>query len=145
MQHVRPIITRHNTAKDKKYHHDPKLDSGSKVFLRKMNKIGLHDNYVGPFDVIARSEKYFTIKLSNGKIDNVTIDRVKPCFSESDTLRCPATEEYHEVHAPAPLAPAAPPAHQNSLLHSSLLHHPHHLHLQHLLHPLPQRHVQTLI
>ena len=80
MQNVRHIITLHNTAKNKTYQHNPSLDSCSKVFLRKINKKGLQDNYIGPFDVIKRSDKYFTIRLSNGKIDNMTINRVKPFF-----------------------------------------------------------------
>ena len=113
MQNVRPIITRHNTAKNKIYQHNPTLDSCSKVFLRKMNKTGLQDNYVGSFAVITCSEKYFTIRLSNGKRDNVTIDRVKPCFSESDTLPRPSTEEHHEVYPPAPVEPVEPAAYHD--------------------------------
>ena len=86
MQNVHPIISRHNTAADKSYHCDPNLDTCSKIFLKKMNKTGLQDNYLGPFDVITRSEKYFTIRLNNGKTDNVTVGpvktaslKVKPC------------------------------------------------------------------
>ena len=45
MQNVRPIITRHNTAANKSYHRDPDLDTCSKIFLIKMNKTGLQDNY----------------------------------------------------------------------------------------------------
>ena len=114
MHNVRPILTGHNTAKDKKYQRDPALESYKKIFLRKMNKTGLQDNYMGTFNVIVRSEKYLTIRLNNGKIDNVTEERVKPCFS-SDALPCPAMEEQHEVNfpalpaAPAPPVPPAPP------------------------------------
>ena len=71
---MRPIITRHNTAADKNCHRDPTLDTCSKIFLKKMNKMGLQYNYLGPFDVIARSEKYFTIRLNDFKIDNVTVE-----------------------------------------------------------------------
>ena len=78
-------------ATNKHYRRDPTLDTCSKIFLKKMNKAGLQDNYLGPFDVIARSEKYFTIRLNNGKINNVTVERVKPCFSQTDALPRPCT------------------------------------------------------
>ena len=109
MQNVCPIITRHHMATDKHYHRDLTLDTCSKIFLKKVNKTGLQDNYLGPFDVIARSEKYFTIRLNNGKIDNVAVERVKPCFSQANALPRPALEQEHEVH---PSAPPAPPAYQ---------------------------------
>ena len=48
--------------------------------------------------------------LNNEKIDNVTVERVKPCFSQSDALPRPAKEEHTEVNIPAPLAAPAPPA-----------------------------------
>ena len=35
MQNVRPIITRHNTAANKRYHRDPDLVTSSKIFLKK--------------------------------------------------------------------------------------------------------------
>ena len=70
-----------------------------------MNKTGLQDKCLGPFDIIARSEKYFTIRLNDGKIDNVTVERVRPCFSQADALPRPAVEQQHEVHTPAPPAP----------------------------------------
>ena len=107
MQNVRPIFTRHNKAANKSYHRDPTLDTCSKIFLKKMNKMGLQDNYLGPFNVIAQSEKYFTIRLYNGKVDNVTVERVKPCFSETDTLPYSEVEQEHEVHISAPPTPPA--------------------------------------
>ena len=71
---MRPIITCHNTAKDKKYQRDLAPKTCSKIFLKKMNKTGLQDNYMGSFDIDACSKKYFTIMVYNGKIDNVTIE-----------------------------------------------------------------------
>ena len=108
MQNVRPIITHHNTAAGKNYHRDPKLNTCTKVFLRKINKTGLQDNYLGPFDVVARSEKCFAVRLSNGKVANVTVERVKPCFSETDALPRPAIEQQHEIETPSPAAQPAP-------------------------------------
>ena len=99
-----------DTAKDKMYQQDPALESCSKIFLKKMNKTGLQDSYMRPFDAVARSETDFTIRLNNGKIDNVTVGRVKPCFSENDALPQAAPEQYREVFLPAPPAPHAPPA-----------------------------------
>ena len=86
MQSVHPIMTHHNTSASKNYPRDPALDTCSKVFLKKINKTGLQDNYLGSFDIVARSEKYFTIRLNNGKIDNVTVERIKPCFSQTHAL-----------------------------------------------------------
>ena len=108
MHHVRPIITRHNIAKDKKYNMDPALQTCSRIFLRKMNKTGLQDNYLGPFTVLERSDKYFTITYDDGKIDNVTIDRVKPCFTYNEALPRPTTEPCHEVLLSRTLAPQRP-------------------------------------
>ena len=53
-------------------------------------KSGLQDNYEAPFDVIARSDKYFTIRFDNGWLDNVMIDIVKPCFTQTKALPQPA-------------------------------------------------------
>ena len=97
MHYVCPILTRHNTAKDKKYELDQALGMCKKIFLRKMNKTGLHDNYMGLFNVVSCSAKYFTVWLQNRKIDNLTVERIKPFFSESDALPRPAREEHHEV------------------------------------------------
>ena len=102
MQNVRPIETRHNVAHNKNYHLDPALQTAKKILLRRINKTGFQDNYEGPFDVIARSDKYFTIRLDNGRIDNVTIDQLKPCFTQSEALPQPA--EDHEVTVSTPIA-----------------------------------------
>ena len=72
---VCPIETRHNVAHNKNYHLDPALQTTKKILLRRINKTGLQDNYEGPFDVIARSDIYFTIHFDNGSIDDVTIEQ----------------------------------------------------------------------
>ena len=60
--------------------------------------------------MITRSDKYFTIRLDNGRIDTVTIDHVKPCFIQSEALPQPAEETYHEVTVPTPIAGGPVPA-----------------------------------
>ena len=45
MQNAHPIITRHNTANNEIYQHDPVFDSCSKIYLKKINKTGLQDKY----------------------------------------------------------------------------------------------------
>ena len=95
MHNVHPIKTRHYVAHNKNHHIDPALQTAKKILRKRINKTGLQDNYEGPFDVIARSDKYFTIRF-----DNVTINRVKPCFTQSEELPQPAEETYHEVTVP---------------------------------------------
>ena len=58
----------------KKYHPDLALQTAKKILLRRINKTGLQDNYEVPFDVIERSDKYFTIHFDNGRIENLTLD-----------------------------------------------------------------------
>lgn len=55
--------------------------------------------YSGPYRVVARSDKFFTLDL-NTRVDTVSIDRLKPAFLEVSQERIPAP-------APPPPAPAA--------------------------------------
>ena len=89
IHNVHPIERRHKVAHSMNYHLDQALQTAKKILLRRINYTDLQDNYEGPFDVNARSEKYFPICLDNGRIDNVTIDLVKPCFTQSGALSQP--------------------------------------------------------
>ena len=97
MQHVKPIVTKHNVSAKSYSYVDSNLATCRKVFIKNMNKKGLNFNYKGPYDVVARSPKYLTIKLPNGMLDNVTVDRIKACFTQEEALPPPAVEQFREV------------------------------------------------
>lgn len=43
-------------------------------------KKSLRRHYDGPYEVVARGSKYFKVKRGNGKIDSISIDRLKPYY-----------------------------------------------------------------
>ena len=54
------------------------LDTAAKVYLRRdAVRLPLQPPYDGPFPVVKRSPKYFTLRI-NGKDQTVSVDRVKP-------------------------------------------------------------------
>lgn len=56
------------------------LKNCSHVFVRKDGyKKPLQPNYDGPFEVLNRNDKYFSLNIK-GKTLNISIDRLKPCF-----------------------------------------------------------------
>lgn len=60
------------------------LATTSQVFIRRDGyKPPLHQPYDGPFEVISRSDKTFTVHV-NGRDVNVTIDRLKPAYITAD-------------------------------------------------------------
>ena len=93
MQEQRPIQTAHNVGANQYNYVDSSLLTCEKVLVRNENRRGLQANYKGPFKVVERSAKYFTIELANGTPDNVSIDRLKACYNYEQAL-------------PKPLAPA---------------------------------------
>jgi hypothetical protein len=61
----------------------------SHVFLRTDTiKRSLQSPYTGPYPVINRFSKFFDINI-NGKNSKISIDRLKPCFSDSDLPQFP--------------------------------------------------------
>lgn len=81
MQDLRPIQTAHHMT-DKPFVH-PSLNTCSHVFVRVDRlRSALVQPYEGPFEVIERQEKTFKV-LIRGKIQTISIDRLKPAFVEA--------------------------------------------------------------
>lgn len=58
--------------------HVPKeMSTCRRVWLEEVVKTPLTPPYSGPYDIIERSDKYFTIDL-DGRHENVSMDRLKP-------------------------------------------------------------------
>ena len=74
--------------------------------------------YNGPFRVLERSAKYFTLDL-NGKRDTVSIDRLKPASLDADIGVFDSTR----LQQPDPPRPTLPPSPQVKATHSSQIHH----------------------
>ena len=60
------------------------LQSCTHVWIR-VNRVrqALEAPYSGPFEVLHRYPKYFTVKTATGKTSNVSIDRLKPVFQKT--------------------------------------------------------------
>lgn len=80
--HIRPVqASNHSVVKFFKF---KDLDNCSHVFLRTDSvKAPLQCPYEGPFEIVSRSKNYFAI-LIKGKEVKVSLNRLKPCFLESD-------------------------------------------------------------
>ena len=61
------------------------LDKCTHVFVQNDARTGLEPVYNGPFKVLKRNEKFFTIEGNK----TVSIDRTKPAFFESEILHTP--------------------------------------------------------
>ena len=100
---------------------DPALSTATHVFLRvDAVRRPLVPPYLGPFEVLQRSEKTFII-LQNGRRETVTIDRLKPAAPLPDSMpvnarppsvsRAPVPSDAAVGPVPSrPLAPLFPPA-----------------------------------
>jgi len=63
----------------------PGLTTASHVFVRNETKRSLDPAYKGPYKVIKRYDKYFTLQMDRGQ-DNVHINRLKPAHTEEDII-----------------------------------------------------------
>ena len=62
------------------------LDSCAKVFVRRLDvKPPLTPPYRGPYEVIERFPNHFVLDI-DGRRDSVSILRLKPAFTEAQTL-----------------------------------------------------------
>ena len=99
------VEARRSNFKVIKGYQEPALKSCDFVFVRNLHKKhGLESQYLGPFKVIKRQEKFFTIQM-NRKIDHVPIDRLKaaylnPINDEPDTQKYPSIIEERSFVAP---------------------------------------------
>ena len=83
---------------------DSRLDTCSHVFvLNSAVKPPLTRPYKGPFKVLSRAAKEFTIQLPSGAQDHVSIDRLKPAFLTDQALEATAPQ------LPAVPMPRSPP------------------------------------
>ena len=88
MQQLHPIPPRSQLPA----HHVPEdLQHCTHVFVRTDSvRKPLQSPYEGPFPVLKRTPKFFTISI-NGKSQNVTIDRLKVAYIEPDSLQTPSS------------------------------------------------------
>ncbi|CAH8503462.1 unnamed protein product [Schistosoma haematobium] len=77
MSNIKPVVLKEQVIKH--------LDTCKFVFVRVDSvRCPLQHPYEGPYEVVERQTKYFTIN-KNGKKETVTIDWIKPAFVESET------------------------------------------------------------
>lgn len=93
MHELTPVPTSFHTKP--RYFVHPALEKCTHVFVRKdIVKSSLTRPYDGPFKIIKKSSKHFTLSI-NGRDSVISIDRLKPafnCISENDSEVVPATE-----------------------------------------------------
>ena len=81
------------------------LKTASHVYLRHdAHRKPLSRPYDGPFKVISRSEKYYSI-LKNGASYNVSIDRLKPAFLSENKEK---KTDHHTKDSQSPSASVVP-------------------------------------
>ncbi|OTF76277.1 hypothetical protein BLA29_014138 [Euroglyphus maynei] len=87
MKTLIPTMTR--PAQNQSLYIPADLNESKYVWVRKQNAKSLERPYYGPFKVISRNRKFFTIETQHGK-DTVNIDRLKPAVIEKHvTIQLP--------------------------------------------------------
>ena len=74
------------------------------VFVRNDSKQGLQQNYKGPFRVISRTDKFFTVDLPRGP-DQISIDRLKPAYLADELFITPEPAQLPLTIIPNDLIP----------------------------------------
>lgn len=83
MNKIKPVPSSDHSKAKIFIHKD--METCTHVFIRHDGvKKSLQPNYTGPFEVIARYPKYFTIKVK-GKNKQISLDRLKPMFIATDS------------------------------------------------------------
>ena len=114
MARLRPKETSHH--RQHTAHMPPDLQSCTFVFVRHdAHRTPLQCTYDGPFRVLTRDVKYFTLDV-NGKQDTVSVDHLKPAFLDADfglhkETIAPASDRLPTP--PASLPPSTPPDQQH--------------------------------
>ena len=107
--------------------HSPSLTSASHVFVRRdAVRTPLQHPYNGPYEVIKRSDKFYTLNIK-GHQDTVSIDRFKPAHLEvQHDATVPATTPASTTpHIPP--SPASPPPPSRTTRSGHRVHWPTHL------------------
>ena len=77
MQKLHPVPTR---TQSRQSHVNRDLSSCTHVFVRHdAVRKSLQQPYDGPYKVLARTEKFFTVDV-NGRRDTISLDRLKPAY-----------------------------------------------------------------
>lgn len=102
MEKLRPTETAHHSNQQTFVSKD--LFSSSHVFVRNDSiRPSLTHPYDGPYLVLKRNSKYFTLRIRN-RNSNISIDRLKPFFSTtSDVSDTPATSQPQSTSFSTPL------------------------------------------
>lgn len=110
MQKLKPTLTS-NHSKNQVFIHTSLADC-KLVFVRNDTvKPALTPPFDGPFEVVKKFEKYFTVKIKN-RIAKISIDRLKPAFTANDqtsNVSLPiSVADTPQVRAPATTRRLAP-------------------------------------
>ena len=106
MQDLSPTPTRKQQTTSRIH---PELHSSSHVFVRNdAVRKPLQPPYRGPFAVIRRNDKFFTIDI-NGKRENVSVDRIKPAFLEDHQIDTEPSSSTATITPPVTITPPSPP------------------------------------
>ena len=106
-KHVHPISPR---PTQRTSHISDRLSTATHVFIRHDGvRKPLQPPYDGPFQVISRTDKHFTVAL-NGRKDTVSIDRLKPAHLDTTDTAAPT----QPVSQTVPPSTPTPTANQNS-------------------------------
>ena len=114
-------------------HISPSLTSASHVFVRRdAVRTPLQRPYDGPYEVIKRSDKFYTLNIK-GHQDTVSIDRLKPAHLEvQHDATVPATTPASTTPSASttphiPPSPASPPPPSRTTRSGRRVHWPTHL------------------
>ena len=77
MDSLRPVPTSAHGANKRQFKVPTSLSSAKFVFIRRETKKPLETPYTGPYEVLTRQDKYYTLQVGPRK-EKVSVDRLKP-------------------------------------------------------------------